>query len=150
MNYRNLTFARGHVMDKFVHIELMINSIISAHFLGRVETDFVVNILNNEMSSFGFKKTVLKQIMDERNYNQEFQNLEKLNRIRNLFGHGSLNLRKGTNIAAVDAEIWFLDPKKVGQPADPAANLKTFDELFTIVSNWLIKVGKDKGVPYPE
>ena len=66
MNYENLTNARGHVVDRFVCIELMINSIVSKHYLGKVETNFVVNVLNNEMASFGFKKTVLKQIIDEK------------------------------------------------------------------------------------
>jgi len=149
MNYENLTNARGHVVDRFVCIELMINSIVSKHYLGKVETNFVVNVLNNEMASFGFKKTVLKQIIDEKTYQQEFQNLEKINRIRNLFSHGSLNLKEGSNITAPDAKIWLNDPKKVDQPTDPGENLKSFDELFITVLNWLIEIGKEKGVPYP-
>lgn len=149
MNYETLTYTRGHVVDRFVCIELMVNSIISKHYLGKVETNFVVNVLNNEMASFGFKKTVLKQIVDETTCQQKFQNLEKINRIRNLFSHGSLNLKEGSNITAPDAKIWLNDPKKVNQPSDPEENLKSFDELFIAVSNWLIEIGKEKGVPYP-
>ena len=61
MNKKEIIFQRGIVIDKFVTIELMINTIISMHYLKTVNTGFVIDVLNNEMSSFGFKKTLLKQ-----------------------------------------------------------------------------------------
>lgn len=148
MNHEELKYARGYVTDKFVCIELMINSIISAHFLGRVDTDFVINVLNNEMSSFAFKKTILKQIVDEKATQKNFNDLEKLNRIRNLFCHGSLNLPQGSNIKDPDANIFFNDPKKVNELADPEENLEVFDKLFSIVSDWLVKIGEEKGMKF--
>ena len=148
MNHHDLTFTRGYIMDEFIKIELMINVFISQYFLGKVDTDFVLNVLNNEMSSFGFKKTILKQILDEKNYQKKFEDLEKLNRIRNLFGHGSLDLKTG-EFNAQDAEWYLINPKKADDAIDPDTSKKEFDTLLVSVNAWLISVSKNKGIPYP-
>jgi len=150
MNKREIIFRRGAVIDAFVSIELMINAIISMHYLKTVDTGFVIDVLNNEMSSFGFKKTLLKQILGEEIYKSDFQNLEKLNRIRNLFGHASLKLKNGENIADEKAVIYFNDPKKPGNEVDPKTESEEFEKLFLLVDNWLITAGKEKGINYTE
>lgn len=149
MNKQEIIFQRGLVIDAFVTIELMINTIISMHYLKTVDTGFVIDVLNNEMSSFGFKKTLLKQILDEKTYNSEFQKLEKLNRLRNLFGHASLKLQEGTNIADQNAKICFNDPKKSSSEVDPKTASKEFEKLFLEVLSWLQTVGTEKGINYP-
>jgi len=150
MNKQEIIFRRGVVIDAFVTIELMINTIISMHYLKQVDTGFVIDVLNNEMSAFGFKKTLLKQILDEKEHNIEFQKLEKLNRLRNLFGHASLKLKEGKNITDPNAKICFNDPKKSGNEVDPQTASEEFEKLFLDVLKWLEKIGKEKGINYPD
>lgn len=120
------------------------------HYLKTVDSSFVIDVLNNEMSSFGFKKTLLKQILEEKVYENDFQNLEKLNRIRNLFGHASLSLKSDTNINDEKAEIYFIDPKKSGNEINPKTKAEEFENLLSKVMHWLIKVGKERGINYPD
>lgn len=149
MNYQEIQNARGFVVGKFVDIELTINSIISIHYLKEVNVNFVINVLNNEMSSFGLKKNILKQIVNTKKYKKQFENLETLNRIRNLFGHVSLCLTDETkNIKDANAKIHLNNPKKPDDKLNPDEKLKEFKELFNSVLNWLIEIGKEKGVPF--
>ncbi|PIR07107.1 MAG: hypothetical protein COV55_01610 [Candidatus Komeilibacteria bacterium CG11_big_fil_rev_8_21_14_0_20_36_20] len=100
------------------------------------------------MSSFGFKKTILKQILGENKYSAEFQKLEHLNKLRNLFGHASLNLVQGNNMSDPKAEVHFNDPKKPDNIIDPADALQDFNKSYPEVLEWLKEISKDKGVVY--
>lgn len=153
MNQKEIIFLRGEVINSFIGIELMVNTIISMHYLGRVDTNFTIDILNNEMSSFGFKKTMLKQILGEKKHASDFQKLEKLNRIRNLFGHATLILMSDKGIKSITdekAKILFRNPKKPNEEIDPETKFKEYEKLFLEVDNWLRTIGRDKGINYPQ
>lgn len=149
MNFNELLTARGKVINILVSIELMINCIISQHYLNKVDKNFVVDVLNNEFSSFAFKKKILEQIVDRRQYAKEFEYLEKMNRIRNIFGHASIELHNGNDIYATSSEIWLIDPKKAGNTINPENRMKEFLDLENDVTNWLKALSKDMGINYP-
>ena len=149
MNLKVLINTRGDIIHQFIQIEIAINCIISAHFLGKVSPNFVVAVLNNEMSSFGFKKTVLKQILDDKKFGKEFQYLEDLNRIRNIFGHASMELMNDVKVDDPNADIWLSNPKKIGDKVDPTEKSKTFYKTYLTVYKWLIDIGRERGVPFP-
>ena len=87
----------------------------------------------------------MKQILDKKS--TKFENLEKLNRIRNLFGHGSLNLHSGQG---TPNEEWYLnDPKKAEEVIDPTTLKNDFNQLYFSITEWLITESKVKGIPYP-
>jgi hypothetical protein len=150
MNFKELIYSRGNVIEKFISIELAINAIISMHYLKRVDTNFVVNVLNNEQSNFGFKKNILKQIIDCKKYKKEFKILENLNRIRNLFGHASFNIKNQNNkLTDESIKMYLNDPKKSGNIIDPEVKMKEFLELYNEFWPWLIKISKQFGIKYP-
>ena len=153
MKNEEIIHHRGKVLHSFVTVELMINTIISMHYLKRVDSDFVIDVLNNEMSSFGFKKSILKQILNGADHESSFKKLEKLNRIRNLFAHATpilMNVDVTKNINDERAEVWFRNPKIPGTEVDPQIKFKEYNELFPQVCSWLNSIGRKNGINYPE
>src|SRR3989344_69721 len=63
---KNLQMTRGFIVDRFILIENLICTIISQHYLGHPDADFVVNVLGNELSNFGFKRNILEHIIEEK------------------------------------------------------------------------------------
>jgi len=148
MNYREITYARGWVVDKFVSVELAINTVISQNFFGRVDTNFVINILNNEQSFFAFKRNILIKSIDCDKFKKNIEDLHSLNRLRNIFSHASLRLRNEKSMEDENAVFDFNDPKKSDNILDAQKLFDEFEVLYPIVLEWLIAIGKEKGITH--
>jgi hypothetical protein len=148
MNNKEITYARGRVVDNFVSIELAINAIISQNFLGKIDINFVINVLNNEQSSFAFKRNILVQLIDSDKYKKKIEELHRLNNLRNIFGHASLRLRSGQSREDENAVFDFNDPRKKDNILDAQKLLDEFTVLYPIVLEWLITLGKERGITH--
>lgn len=91
MNEEKLKAARGEVINSFANIETVINTIISQHYLKRVNRAFILEVLYDELFSFGLRRNILEKIVPEFDPGQ-MRNLRELNRIRNYFAHCGLQM----------------------------------------------------------
>lgn len=148
MNYKEITYARGYVVDKFVSIELAINTIISQNFLGKIDINFIINVLNNEQSSFAFKRNILVQLIDSNKYKKNIEDLYCLNNLRNIFGHASLRLMSGRYPDDENAIFNFNNPRKKDNILDAQKLFDKFTALYPIVLEWLIVLGKERGITH--
>jgi len=145
---KNLQMTRGFIVDRFILIENLICTIISQHYLGHPDADFVVNVLGNELSNFGFKRNILEHIIEEKEDNKkQIDNLHKLNRIRNLFCHSTPKVKEDKE--KENKQIFFTNPKSPknqDKELNMEKELEKFKELHAVVSSWLINIAKAKGV----
>ena len=148
MNYHEITYARGWVVDKFVSVELAINTIISMNFLGKIDINFIINVLNNEQSSFAFKRNILIQLIDSDKFKKNIENLHRLNNLRNVFGHASLRLINEKSPEDENAVFNFNNPKKSNDTLEAQKLFDEFKTLYPIVLEWLIAIGKEKGITH--
>ena len=55
MTAEELAEARANVIERAIHIESMLDAIISQHYLSHVSQKFLFEVLYDEWFSFGFK-----------------------------------------------------------------------------------------------
>jgi hypothetical protein len=70
-------------------MEMLVNAIISQHYLKKVVDAFLLEVLYDEYFNFGLKINILEKILEKINKfdNKKIQNLRRLNNIRNHFAH---------------------------------------------------------------
>lgn len=142
MNLSELPQKRGTILESFVGIEGFISSIISLHFLHKVDTDFVINVLGNEQATFGFKRNILEQVIEGNSENQrELQNLRTLNQIRNLFGHSIAEVGDDDT----KSPVYFQDTKNLSKKLDAQSEFDRFVELRDPTLKWLQRIFVEKG-----
>lgn len=142
MNLKELSQRRGTILESFIGIEGLVSSIISLHFLHKVDTDFIIKVLGDEQATFGFRRNILKQIVeDNRESKAGLENLAILNRIRNLFGHAIAEIKDEVK----KAPVYFQDPKKSGKKLDAQEEFDRFYKLYDLTFQWLKSVLIEKG-----
>ncbi len=126
---------RGKVINKFINIEWIINAIISQWYMGKVEKEFVLEVLYDEYFSFSLKRRIIEKIFAERcnsklkpMLKKMLDSLNRLNSIRNYFAHCTENM----TLSNMDEE-YIPDPKNHNKPLD----FQTLYEEF---------IGKEKNV----
>ncbi|MDD4901820.1 MAG: hypothetical protein PHE24_01665 [Patescibacteria group bacterium] len=144
MNFTEIINARGIVANKFVSIEGLVAVIICLHYLKRVDNKFILNVLKNELSSFGLCKSVLKLIIDNKKNGDELQNLEKLNRIRNIFSHSVISGDSGQSNGDI-MNASFVNHKDLDKKINAEEMLKEFNSLYDSTIEWLMKIFEEKG-----
>jgi hypothetical protein len=83
MELRDLRNVRGEILEKFISIEKTIDLIINFHYFKQLNLSFYYHVLGDEYFSFALKRRILERITGI-----EFQELRRLNNIRNWFSHG--------------------------------------------------------------
>lgn len=142
MNLKELSQRRGTIFESFIGIEGFVSSIISLHFLHKVDTDFVMKVLGDEQATFGFKRNILKQIIEDNKINKVgLENLATLNRIRNLFGHAIAQVKDKVK----KAPVCFQDPKNPNKKLDAQEEFNRFYKLYDPTFQWLKNILAEKG-----
>jgi len=67
MNFAEVQQARGKIIYSFISLEVMIKTIISLHYLKKIDNKFIFNILGSEQANFGFIRNALTEIIDKEN-----------------------------------------------------------------------------------
>jgi len=79
---------RNLVLQNFNDMDFLIARIISGLFFGEVRADFVEDVLyDNSMSAYARIQILKKTLKRENMYDKVLNNLDEMNRIRNLFAH---------------------------------------------------------------
>jgi len=115
MTAEELAEARANVIERAIHIESMLDAIISQHYLSHVSQKFLFEVLYDEWFSFGFKVKIFSKITSEQSW---VHKLNRLSNIRNYFAH------RGRLMFSGDSEPFVPDPK------DPAKSID-FDRLYS-------------------
>jgi hypothetical protein len=130
---------RSEVIEKSINIEWILNAIISQHYLGRVQYNFIYEILYDEYCSFALKRRILEKIIPNIE-SRKVQALNRLNSIRNIFAHCNQKFIGGADPSA-DGVV--LDSKS--KEIDFGKLYQEFAKLESEVNKYLISILKDKG-----
>ena len=118
MTGNKVILQRGEVINKFINIEWIINAIISQWYMGKVEKEFVLEVLYDEYFSFSLKRRIIEKIFAERcnsklkpKLKYMLDSLNRLNSIRNYFAHCTETM----TLSNMDGE-YIPDPKNHDKP----------------------------------
>jgi len=142
---KSISEFRSEVIENFINIEWVINSIISTHYLGKPILPFMLDVLNDEYFSLGLKRRILVKILiDIKCENEDVINrLNRMNSIRNYFAHCS------TKIITKEGKEFTPDPKKRGKSIDFKLLYEEFMENEKKVIDFLIEILEKKmGIPF--
>ena len=114
----DISDTRALVIEKFIKIEWLVNVIISQHYLGRSDKQFMLEFLYDEYCSFGLKRRVLIKISPALKGKVE-NDLNRLNTIRNYFAHVGIEIFSPSVPSG---------PGRVPDPRDHSRSVD-FDEL---------------------
>ena len=86
---------RGVIITDSINIEGMINSIIINYFVKEEKhSKFLMNVVSDEYFSFGLKINILEKLNFDI-YKEFFQDVRRVNNIRNIFAHCTPTLDGG-------------------------------------------------------
>src|SRR3989344_571966 len=143
MKENELRLARGKIAEKFIGIEQIIAAIVCYYYLGKEDVNFMLNILGNDQATFGFKRNMLQKLIA---IDDVFlQNLNKLNKIRNIFLHSP---RMGDSNDS--GNFYFRNPEStnpVNKELDPEKLLEDFMTIFPETYLRLHKEAVKLGMP---
>lgn len=145
MDIPSVTKTRAEVTEGFIQIETLVGKIITDYYFGQNNTMsllFMLEMLYDEHCTFAMKRSVLRKVLDavflekeERKMAEgEFQNLYRLNNIRNIFAHCGPDV-----VLAKDGKgmRFTPDPRNPCKQLDFVSTLKDFKNLHPEVFRWL-------------
>jgi hypothetical protein len=103
---------RGEVIERFINIERVVNTIISQHYFGKQSLPFILQVLYDDGFNFGIKRRILERIVPELAARTR-DDLARLNNIRNLFAHTDESIFVGRGLPPPGAKTIAVDLKKV-------------------------------------
>jgi len=141
MESGKLTRQRGEVIERFINIEVIVNTIICQHYFGKVRLDFLLEVLCDEYFSFGLKCNLLKKITADTDAGAS-QDLRRAGRIRNCFAHSGMVVADAPEAGAAKRMV---DSRR---PEEAVDFDKLCDEFMVIagrVETYLCEVYRGKG-----
>jgi len=142
----NILNYRAKVIEKFINIETLINAIICQHYFHKLIMPFYLEVLYDENFNFSLRRNIFEKILRklDKYDNKKIQDLHKLNKIRNYFGHCNQEIfRLNKNGSVKDSGV--PDPKKIENYVDFNEIYKEFIELEPKMTVYLAKVFKEMG-----
>ena len=140
-----LSKYRAEVIERFINIEWMINAIICQHYLKKVITSFMLEVLYDPYFSFALRRRILEKILKNINKydKQVIEDLHQLNNIRNLFAHCGQEF-----IMLTDKPLKrkVIDPRDIEKELDFESLHDDFMKIVGGVEKYLVKLQYDLGV----
>ena len=144
VEHEDLSKTRTEVIEKFINLEMIINTIISQHFFGYVKTGFLFDVLYDEYFTFGLKRRILEKIVSNIDKGM-VDKLNRLNTIRNYFAHCGTEIFWGKEHPEKGEKGVIPDPRRWRKPLDFAALYKEFTETEPQVTQYLFDIYKKLG-----
>jgi hypothetical protein len=137
--------TRADLLERFIQLEVTLNKIIAAYYLGGQQASmfvpFQMQVLQDGNCSFALKRNILRKILriiypeGDKQYRDNFQTLIELNKIRNLYAHcGGQIVYKPDGAERI---IFTPDPERPEKRIDFTAKYKQFQNDFQKVDVWL-------------
>jgi len=143
MDEDSLTAARGEIIEDFIDLETMVNTVISAHYFKEISIPFYYEVLYDENFSFGFKLKILAKIVPQDKQNRRhIENLRSLNHIRNYFAHRGAQFLPPGELGENGMVGFVPDPKNLDKVIDYDKLYKDFRNKQTIEFQYLDKLIK--------
>jgi hypothetical protein len=111
---------RSEVIEKFINIEVIVNTIISQHYFKRGVASFIFELLCDVNCTFALKRNVLYKIAPSFS---KIEDLNRLNSIRNYFAHCNMEVFEGSTRPLPGVKGKILNPKDIKKGID-------FDVLY--------------------
>jgi hypothetical protein len=136
MKQSDLTATRGEIVESFLNLEWIVSLIISQKYFRKLDMTFLEEVLCDDAVTFGLRINVLEKIAPKFPC---FQELRKLNKIRNSFAHChrlvlEVDEQAGTGIRR------SVHPKKPASDIDFEDLAKHFRSLYEPVAAALMEL----------
>jgi len=141
MDEQLISKYRSEVIERFINIEWIINSIISQHYFDRLSFPFVFEVLYDEYFNFSLKRRILEKIVKNMD-NGKVQDLNRVNTIRNYFAHCNQLIIFGENLK-IEGKV--VDPRKLDRTIDFEILYKEFMTVAGGLEEYLANIYKQKG-----
>jgi hypothetical protein len=142
MDKETLSKYRAEVIERFINIETLVDSIICQHYFKKVLINFYLEVLYDEYFSFGLKRRILEKIVKDDIDNQKVQDLNRLNTIRNYFAHYNQEVFEGMDITKKGKVI---DPRNITEEINFEDLHSEFMQKAEGVEEYLFKLYQDLG-----
>jgi hypothetical protein len=149
MEEQTLSQMRAEVIKKLIDVETIINTIISQHYLNRVDQPFFFEVLYDEYFSFALRRRILEKILGKSitdNDKKQIEDLNRLNTIRNYFAHTGPEIFEKSTIPHEGQKGRVPDPRNLGKAIDYPKLYNEFQNLEITVSKYLLNLCKKLGV----
>ncbi len=128
---------RSEVIEYFIKIETIVNTIISQHYFGGVRLRFLTELLFDVNCTFALKRNVLKKIAPDF---PKFEELNRLNSIRNFFAHCNVKFFLGETPPENIEDGFIFNPNDLTKNLDFDKLYTDFNTIRTEVENELWKL----------
>jgi hypothetical protein len=150
MDKDKLSKYRAEVIEKFITIETLIDSIICQHYFKKMLMNFWLEVLYDEYFSFHLKRRILEKIVKDID-RQKVQDLNRLNNIRNYFAHYNQKFFKVSDIEIKGGKVIekaggkVIDPRNIQEEIDFEKLYTEFMKIVGGVGEYLAKLLQDLG-----
>jgi hypothetical protein len=151
MEEKTLSQMRAEVIEKLINIEIIINAIISQHYLKKVVKPFLLEVLYDEYFSFALRRRILEKILKKSipNYDKkQIEDLNRLNTIRNYFAHTGPEIFEGPITPHEGQKGIVPDPRNLDKAIDYTQLYTEFHKLESTVIKYLFNLSKELGVEF--
>ncbi len=144
MDENEISRYRAEIIERFINIETIMNTIISQNYFKKVLKDFYFEVLYDEYFGFGLRRRILVKILKRINKHEDhvINELNRLNTIRNYFAHC------GTEIIPIlpeTKEAKIIDPRDIQKEINFKELYAEFMDRANAVETYLFGVYKDLG-----
>src|SRR3989338_10710823 len=87
MDDKEVSRFRSEIIERFISIEQLVDIIISYHYFGYLNLDFVSHVMYDDSANFGLKCRIIEKTTNADK--QKIKDLYRLNKIRNIFAHSN-------------------------------------------------------------
>jgi len=144
MEKKTTSQQRSEVIEGFINIEWLMNAIICQRYFKKMTVKFVFDVLYDPYFSFGLRRNVLLKVYPSFQ-RDKIEDLNRLNNIRNYFGHCNQEFFRGPVIPPSGTKGVVPDPKSPSRDIDFDKLYAEFKEKEGPMTTYLATVYKELG-----
>lgn len=116
------SLKRAEIIEKFINIESLMNSIITRRFFKYPPVEFLFDVLYDPCFTFALRRNIFLKVYPSFN-DKKLEDLNRLNNIRNLFAHC------GPEVVWVASPPSSHSPTVIPDPKKPREKVFDFESL---------------------
>ncbi len=126
---------RGEIVTNFAYIELLIKNICSVHYLGKIDENFLGEVLEDEYFGFALLRNIFEKLLKKHpEVKFPMGKLRELSKLRNIIAHAQVTAEgiiKNPKIPSVSIQRMVF--RHSGDVRDTNETFSRYDELKSAI-----------------